>query len=128
MDGGRIFLPILSMFDPTNSFFGDKFRDADQRSTPVGEVVNEIGQYGPGVAAWMQFAMALSAARSGDRDVALSWLGYLAQVTKAFRAGTALIRNLPGMDRLIPAGGSAAEPWLVDDNGVTVGDKWDKIA
>ena len=126
VDGGRIFLPILSMFDPTNSFFGDKFRDADQRSTPVGEVVNEIGQYGPGVAAWMQFAMALSAARSGDRDVALSWLGYLAQVTKAFRAGTALIRNLPGMDRLIPAGGSAVEPWLVDDNGVTVGDKWDR--
>lgn len=143
IDGGRFFINILA-FDPLNGFFGDKFRDADQRETrlfpnselPVsaGTIINEMNQYGPSVSPILQYGIAAAALAQGNVDQALSWVGYTSLPTKTFRALTAYARagadRILGEDRnhLIPAGGSILEPWLSIPlgDGVNVGDKWQR--
>ena len=138
-DGGRFFANLLA-FDPLNGFFGDKFRDPDQRDTrflpgsnsplPLGLVLNEANQYGPSIHPFLQYAIAASALLQGKKDQALSWVGYTSLPTKAFRALTVYARmgadRLLGEDRQhqIPAGGSILEPWLSfpTGDGVNVGD------
>lgn len=120
--GEQYYLPIQSLLNPLNGYFGDKFRDTDQRQTPVGQMVNEMQQFGPGAHAWLTWAMMLNAAARGEKDEALSWINYVGQPTRAYQASTVLLRQAAkqvGADwvaeDVIPAGGSALEPWLYTD-------------
>jgi hypothetical protein len=120
---GQMYVPILSMLDPLNGLLGDKFRDPDQSYGPLSALAAEAQQYGPGVAAWIQIAMAATAAARGNDDAALSWMNYLGQPTRALNALSVLGREA-GIDA-IPPGGLGVETWLYNDNGRFVGSKYD---
>ncbi|KKK75253.1 hypothetical protein LCGC14_2875560, partial [marine sediment metagenome] len=119
---GDYFFPIQSLFNPIYSFFGDKFRDADMRQTPIGEIINEGSQYGASPTALLNTGMAISATIRGENAEAQKWLGFIGGASKGLRALTVLARQAAPENSvirdIIPPGGMGVEFWLVDQKNL----------
>lgn len=108
--GQTLSFNILASIDPLNGFLGDKYHNEDLYSTPIGAMLAEAQNYGPGLhGTWATF-MALGALARGNREESMGWVGSLGPATRGITAITALAKKA-GVD-FLPAGGVVAEPWL----------------
>ncbi len=130
--GKHISLPLLASFEPLNALFADKFNDEEMAKTPIGSILQDVQNYGPGLNINVSMIMAAQAMLSNDPQQASVWLNYFGTPTKGFRALTAVAREAGAT--AIPAGGIAPEglleSWLMDKdskgNPFFAGTKYDR--
>lgn len=115
--GEDYYIPLQGLINPLYGLV-DHFRTEEMGQTKflgrnVGEVVQELGAWGPSTHNMLGYLMALSAYASGDKDAALMWMGYQSQWSKAATNITAGLREIiPGAENAIPPGGIGVEPWM----------------
>lgn len=126
--GTDLMFPAMSLIDPMNGIFGDKFYDQDLRQTGLGEFINDASQFGPGPHSLINVAMAGHAAIvRKEPEEAETWVSYLGPPTRAVRSLTVKLKDA-GLDFLNP-GGYGLEPWMYEDGGEHMrflGSKWDE--
>jgi hypothetical protein len=115
--GEEVYVPIQGLVNPLYGMV-DHFR-TDERARvkmfgqPVGQVVQELGAWGPSTHNLLGYALALSAWMNGDKEAALSWAGFQSQWSKALVGATAGAREL-GVKAIPPGGMGVTEPWMYE--------------